>query len=254
MGIRIKKRTIYAVILSVMLFCFIMIVFLLLFQIRDVEVKGNQYLTEQEVTEWLWEDDLSTNSVYLFGKFQFTEPELLPAMSDVKVSLKAPWSICVNITEKQIVGYIIVNDDFVYFDEEGIVLEKSRDWRDDVACIEGLDVTNVELYKQLPVSKENKKMFKQLLEMSAALNQYELTPEKIICDASDLYLKFGQIYVNLGSDNFVERISQIPPILEKLGEQTGTLHLENYSESNTTISYEKDVVPGEKKEKTGESE
>lgn len=254
MGIRIKKRTIYAIILSVMLFCFVMIVFLLLFQIRDIEVKGNQYLTEQEVTKWIQKDDLSTNSVYLWGKFQFTEPELLPAMSAVSVSMKAPWHVRVDVTEKQIVGYIIVNDEFVYFDEDGIVLEKSPEWREDIACIEGLNVTSAELYKQLPVSKENKKMFKQLLDMSASLNQYELAPEKIICDESDLYLKFGQVYVNLGSENFPERISQIPPILEKLGEQTGTLHLENYDESNATISFEKDVVPEEKKEKTDESE
>lgn len=254
MGIHIKKRTMYAVILSVMFFCFVMIVFLLLFQIREVKVKGNQYLTEQEIVEWVQQDDLSTNSVYLWGKFQLTEPELLPAMSSAEISMNAPWSVTVKITEKQIVGYIIVDDDFVYFDEDGIVLEKSREWRDDIACIEGLDITSAELYKQLPISKENKKMFKQLLDMSATLKQYELTPGKIICDESDLYLKFGGIYVNLGSDNFSQRISQIPPILEKLGEQNGTLHLENYDEKNTTISFEKDVTPEEKKEKTDESE
>lgn len=254
MGIHIKKRTIYAIILSVMLFCFVMIVFLLLFQIREVEVKGNQYLTQQEVEEWIFEDDLCTNSVYLIGKMRFAKPELLPAMNDAEVHMKSPWSVRVDVDEKQIVGYIIVEDDFVYFDEEGIVLEISREWRDEIACIEGLDVTSAKLYEELPVSKDNKKMFKQLLEMSSSLKRYELTPSKIICDESDLYLKFGQVYVNLGNENFANRISQIPPILEKLGEQKGTLHLENYDESNSTISFEKDVTPEEKKEKTDESE
>ena len=254
MGIHIKKRTIYAIILSVMLFSFVMIVFLLLFQIRNVEVKGNQYLTQQEVEEWLFEDELAMNSVYLIGKFQLAKPELLPAMNDASVSMKSPWSVAVNVEEKQIVGYIIVDDDFVYFDEDGIVLEKSREWRDEFACIEGLNVESVTLYEELPVSKGNKKMFKQLLEMSSSLKKYELTPTTIICDETNLYLTFGQVTVNLGNENFAERISQIPPILEKLGDQKGTLHLENYDESNTTISFEKDVETEEKKEKTDESE
>lgn len=254
MGKRIKKKTMYAIILSVMLFCFIMIVFLLLFQIRSIEVKGNKYLTEQEITEWIQEDEFSTNSVYLLGKYYLTEQELLPAMESVKISMKSPWSVAIDVEEKKIVGYIIVGDDFVYFDESGIVLEKSREWRDDVPWIEGLDVKNVELYKELPVSKESKKMFKQLLEMSESLKKYELAPSKIICDGSALYLKFGSVYMNLGNENFTERISQIPPILEKLGDQTGTLHLENYGESNTTISFENGVIPEEKKEKTDESE
>lgn len=254
MGIRVKKRTIYAIILSVMLFCFAMIVFLLLFQIRTIEVKGNEYLTEQEVVQWLQEDELSTNSVYLLCKNYFAQQELLPAMADVKVSLNAPWSVTVDVEEKVIVGYIIVDDDFVYFDEDGIVLEKSREWREDVACIEGLGVTSVEVYKELPVSKENKKIFKQLLDMSASLEKYELTPDTVICSDSELFLKFGTVYANIGNEKVSERISQIPPILEKLDGQTGTLHLENYDESNTTISFEKDVIPEEKKENTDQSE
>lgn len=258
MGTRIKKRTIYAIILSVMLFCFVLIIFLLLFQIRKIEVDGNKYLTNQEVADWVQEDEFSTNSVYVLVKHYFTDVELLPAMEDAKVSMKNPWTIKVNVEEKKIVGYIIIDDDFVYFDENGIVLEKSREWWDDVVCIEGLGVQSVELYEELPVSKENKKVFKYLMEMSEALEKYELVPDKVVCHDSQLYLYFDNKCVILGNDNFAEKISQISPILEKLGKKKGTLHLENYDESNTTISFEKGVLPEieeeEKKEKNSKSE
>ena len=75
---RIKKRTIYAIILLVMLICFVMIGFLLLFQVRKIEVEGNQILSKQEIADWLQQDEFSTNSVYLLCKYHFTDYEMLP--------------------------------------------------------------------------------------------------------------------------------------------------------------------------------
>lgn len=250
----IKKRTIYAIIFSVMFLCLIVIAFLLLFQIRNVKVVGNKYVSDQEVIDWVQSDELATNSVYVFCKFRFTEYNLPAAIDRIKVTLNSPWSIKVQVEEKKIVGYIIVEDDFVYFDEDGIVLEKSREWWDDVACIEGLDVTSAQRYKELPVKEEEKKIFRSLLEMSEALKEKELTPDKIVCQDSELNLYFGSVCVNLGNENFAKRIAQIPPILEKLGNQKGTLHLENYGESSTTVSFEKADSSDGKKEKDDKSE
>lgn len=243
--VHIRKRTIYAIILIMMLFCFVMIGFLLLFQVRKIDVKGNQYLSSQEVADWLGTDELSGNSIYLLCKYNLTDYELLPAIEDVKVSLKNPWTVKVKVTEKRIAGYIILGDDFVYFDKDGIVLAKTREWWDDIPCIEGLSISEVKLYEELPISKENKKAFEHLLDMSLTLKKYELKPDRIVCQGADLYLYFGNVCVILGDDAPGERIAQIPPILEKLGEQGGTLHLENYSENSTTISFEKDVWPPE---------
>lgn len=254
MGKRIKKRTIYAVIFSVMFLCLVMIVFLLLFQIRKIEVTGNKYVSGQEIVDWVQSDELAENSLYVWCKYHFTEYELPSAIEKVDISMVAPWKIKVQVEEKKIVGYIILDEDFVYFDKDGIVLEKSREWWDDVACIEGLDVTSVQLYKTLPVSDEDKKIFQSLLEMSEALKEKALTPDKIVCQDSELYLYFGKICVNLGNSNFSKRIAQISPILEKLENQKGTLHLENYGETSKTVSFEKGVLPEEKKEKADEGE
>lgn len=240
---RIRKRTIYAIILVVMLICLLMIGFLLLFQVRKIEIEGNRYLSKQEIVDWMEEDELSTNSVYLMIKYHMMDYDLLPAMEEVKVKMKNPWTMKVEVTEKRIAGYIEFGDDCVYFDKDGIVLAQTTEWWDDVPCIQGLSVDKVTLYKELPVSKKNKKVFQNLLEMSQSLKKYELTPDKIMCSDEGLYLFFGNVCAVLGDDNFGNKIAQIPPILEKLGEQGGTLHLENYSETNTTINFEKDVLP-----------
>lgn len=240
---RIRKRTIYAIILVIMLISLFMIGFLLLFQVKKIEVYGNRYLSNQEIADWMEEDELSTNSVYLMIKYHLMDYKLLPAMEDVKVSMKNPWTMKVTVTEKRIVGYIEFGDDCVYFDKDGIVLAQTTEWWDDVPCIEGLAVDKVSLYEELPVSKENKKVFENLLEMSQSLKKYELAPDRIVCNDDGLYLFFGKVCVVLGDDNFGDKIAQIPPILAKLGEQGGTLHLENYGETNTTVSFDKDVLP-----------
>ncbi|MCI8638596.1 MAG: hypothetical protein HFG41_05490 [Coprococcus sp.] len=240
---RIRKRTIYGIILWVMLLSFLMIGFLLLFQVRKIEIRGNEYLSSQEIADWLEEDELSTNAVYLMWKFHFTDYALLPAMEEVKVSLRSPWIVRVTVTEKRIAGYIIVEDDFVYFDKDGVVLARTREWWDDILCIEGLSVDQVTLYEELPVSEQNKEAFTYLLDMNMLLKKYELNPERIVCQGSVIHLYIGNKCIILGDDDPRERIAQIPPILEKLGEQAGTLHLENYGGGNTTTRFEKDVFP-----------
>lgn len=240
---RIRKRTIYAIILSVMLACFVMIIFLLLFQVRKIEVEGNQYMSSQEIADWIGEDEKTANSVYALIKFRFTNYELPAALEDVSVSMKNPWTLKATVTEKQVAGYITMGDDAVYFDKDGIVLAKTTEWWDEVPCIEGLTVDEVTLYQQLPVSEDNKKVFSSLLEMSQSLKENELVPDRIVCSGDSLYLFFGNVCANIGEENFRERIAQIPPILEKLQGTTGTIHLENYGESSTTVSFRRDEIP-----------
>lgn len=238
---RILKRAIAKVILVVMLISVVMIAFLLLFQVRKIEVSGNQYLTKQEIADWMESDELSTNSVYLMIKYHLMNYTKLPAMEDVSVTMKNPWTMKVTVKEKRIAGYIVFKEDCVYFDKDGIVLAKTRELWDGIPCIEGLDVNQVELYQELPVSKANKKAFGNLLDMSLTLKKCELTPDKIVCSGADLYLYFGNKCVNVGHTNLEERIMQISPILEKLGDQGGTLHLEDFNDNNTTITFEKEV-------------
>ena len=134
-------------------------------------------------------------------------------------------------------------DECIYFDKDGIVLAKTKELWDGIPCIEGLEVKKVQLYKELPVSKANKKAFGNLLDMTMTLKKCDLAPDKIVCSGSDLYLFFGNKCVNVGHTNLEERIMQISPILEKLGDQGGTLYLENFNTDNITITFEKDVIP-----------
>lgn len=154
---RIIKQAAMKAILVIILVCIAMITFLLLFQVRKIEVSGNQYLSRQEIADWVQDDNWSSNSLYVMIRNHLMSHELLPAMEEANVTMKNPWTVKVTIKEKRVAGYIVSGDECIYFDKDGIVLAKTKELWDGIPCIEGLEVKKVQLYKELPVSKANKK-------------------------------------------------------------------------------------------------
>lgn len=185
---RIIKQAAMKAILVIILVCIAMITFLLLFQVRKIEVSGNQYLSRQEIADWVQDDNWSSNSLYVMIRNHLMNHELLPAMEEANVTMKNPWTVKVTIKEKRVAGYIVSGDECIYFDKDGIVLAKTKELWDGIPCIEGLEVKKVQLYKELPVSKANKKAFGNLLDMTMTLKKCDLAPDKIVCSGSDLYL------------------------------------------------------------------
>ena len=156
---RIIKQTAMKAILVIILVCIAMITFLLLFQVRKIEVSGNQYLSRQEIADWVQDDNWSSNSLYVMIRNHLMNHELLPAMEEANVTMKNPWTVKVTTKEKRVAGYIVSGDECIYFDKDGIVLAKTKELWDGIPCIEGLEVKKVQLYKALPISKANKKAF-----------------------------------------------------------------------------------------------
>jgi len=216
---------------------------LLLFHVQEIKVSGNQYLTDQEVAEWVQKDKYTTNALYLWAKFKFGAPELHPNMETLEVKLMNPWTISVRVYEKKMVGFVFDRNNMVYFDREGNVLEISMEFRDGVPLIEGLTANTAKLYQSLPVADE--KVFDAILEVTRMMEKYELSADRIVCIDSELYLYFGSICVRVGAENLENRIIQIPPILKKLEGKKGLLHLENYQDSNSMINFDENVWPDE---------
>ena len=79
---RIIKQAAMKAILVIILVCIAMITFLLLFQVRKIEVSGNQYLSRQEIADWVQDDNWSSNSLYVMIRNHLMNHELLPAMEE----------------------------------------------------------------------------------------------------------------------------------------------------------------------------
>lgn len=231
-----KSHKIYAFFV-LFLGCVIMIVAVfLLFYVQKITVKGNEYTTEQEIIEAVRNDRYSVNTLYILGKYALGKGEVPPCLQRMKVRMEAPWSLRVTVEEKSIAGYIQNGDKYAYFDKEGLIVFESAALIEGLPYIEGIDVGEIKLYQRL--KSDDTRIFEQILEASKEAAKYELSSAKIVCEGDEICLDIGKIRVCLGKNVSAEQMAQVPPILEKLGEREGILHLENYSEMRGTITFE----------------
>lgn len=221
---------------------------LFLFETRQIVVSGNQYCTEQEVTQWLRQDPYSRNSLYVLWRYNQKEAELPPAVEQVKVVLRSPRKVEVQVKEKVFAGRIEYREQSLYFDRKGVASLVAPDVIEGVPYVEGLEIETekLRLGEVLPIT--DKEVFSGIGMLTELLGKRELVPDKITCTGTEITLHFNGIRAQIGSGGFPEKLAQIPPILEKMNGlyagQTGVLHLENYSVSDGSIRFVPDTAAG----------
>lgn len=251
---RKKKKNSNLLYMFVVSFLGIVIVSLcviLLFKVQKIEIKGNDYCTSKEIKEMVQNDKYSVNALYILAKYMTGKGEVLPCFDSVRVTLRAPWHVKVEVKEKAIVGYLADGKENVYFDKDGLVVYISSEVLKGLVRVEGLPVKNKKLYQQMESSDAD--IFEEILETTQELKKYEITPKKLVCKDGNIYLHINNVRVSLGNTVSAEKIAQIPPIMEKLGRKKGILHMENYSDSRETITFEKKKA-SKKKENDAEKE
>lgn len=230
-----RKYGLYALLVGLIAAAILALSVFLLFHIQKIEVTGIEMLTQQEVSDWVKSDTMSGNSLYVLWKSKFRPDELLPMMKSAEISMKNPWTIKVKIEEHKLLGGILYENEYAYFDEEGTVLKKQTESIPGIPLVEGLGVKKVVLNHK--VKAENRKVFSYVIQVGKVVEKWELSPEKIVFNGTEATLHFGMIAVNIGDENFDDRVAQIAPILEKLQGKSGTVHLENFTMQSTLISF-----------------
>ncbi|MGN1165040.1 MAG: cell division protein FtsQ/DivIB [Lachnospiraceae bacterium] len=238
-----KRLRLYALAVILLGIAIICLSVLLLFRVRTIEVAGNEYSSDKDIVQMVQDDQYSVNSLYIFGKYMIGRGQVLPCFESVKISLKAPWTVEVTVEEKQIIGYVLNNKEYIYFDKEGLVVKKGNEKIEDAVCVEGIQADSINLYE--PLKEGKSAFFEEILETTKELKKYDMNIKKIVCKDDRIYVYIKKVCVSLGSTVSAEKIAQIPPIMEKLGNKKGTLHLENYSEDRSTITFNKGEFPKE---------
>lgn len=237
-----RKKKIWPAVLAVAgVLVLVALIVVFLFRTRTYEISGNSYYGDTSVTTWMEKDRLSVSTLYLFVKYNFTNPDLPSGVEEMNVSLKNPWTVCVTVKEKEMAGYVDYDGAYLFFDKNGTAVIRSKKLIEGVPYIEGLtfDASKVELGKTLPVEDES--VFDKIVDVSRYLREYKLSPDRIVCGGAGIQVYFGNVEVMLGNENYDLRIAQVPPVLEKLQENypdiAGTLHLENYNDSSASIRF-----------------
>lgn len=241
---RKKKKSrfwhyLYAIVVMFLTVANITLATLLLTHTQNIQVTGTKYSTKSEITSWIKEDPLTTNSLYTYFKFRSGSYNLPIYLEGVTVKLAAPWSVKVAVREKSIIGCMIMGQSYVYFDADGLVLQKTASYDETVPLIEGMEIEEAGQYEKLKVN--NEKVFDCVVEISKEIEKHELFPDRLVWDEDGMNLYFEQICVKIGKSNFDEKVLQLTPILEKLEGESGILHLEHYTSDSSNISFEKNT-------------
>ena len=146
----------------------VLIMFLPAFRVRNVHVEGNVVLTDQEILEAAgFEYDahlMSGVSGNIFdiirldyGKTEERIKKENPYVEDIRITIKLPSTVDIQIKERSKVCYVRTPDGYAALDKDGIVLELSSfdSGRTVQPVICGLNVTYAELGKPVKISNMN---------------------------------------------------------------------------------------------------
>lgn len=250
------------------------LLFLFLFRITTVTVEGNIHYTEDEIKAMVMEGFLSDNTLVLSISKREVEYENVPFLNSIQVQMTGRDSVRIRVNEKSVVGYVEYEDEYWYFNREGIVVEccsspamtaeeriakeESEKMRSEAEAqgiasavsaeltvknyvpeIRGFSFEKVVLGAQLPV--EDDSIFNTLYSLNQMMNKDNIPADFVLFDeAYNIYLYYGDAEVRLGQDDHLEdKMSTLASIMPQMEGMSGILHLENYSSIDTGVVFEK---------------
>ncbi len=213
------------------------------FIVKEVEVVGNEIYSDEQIETWALNDEYSWSSLYVVLKNRFQKQEEIPFVDSIVITLNSPTSVQIEVIEKSILGYVYISSlgQNAYFDQDGFVVELSTDVIDGTMKIIGLDVEDAELYEKHDL--ENNKILNTLLTLTQLLEKYDREPDCIYIQGSDILLSYGSIQVDLGTGTLLnEKIQRMDQIFPQIEDQTGTLHLDILTDSDSDVYFKQDEL------------
>ncbi len=244
----------------------LMIMFVLLIlvigslRIGEINVIGNETYTDEEAIALIFDESYKYNPIVTFVLNRFFEHKELPFIEDYDIRLNGPFSCDLIIYEKSIVGYISYMNSYMYFDNDGVIVENSMEELRSVPEITGLSFGHIVLNKALPV--EDDEVFSEIMNITQQLGSYGIESKEIHFDSDgdvSIFILDGDVEVLLGANSGIDAklmaLRDMLPEIEARGLK-GTLDLEDYiEESNNGVSFRvrsDDTEAGEKDETESE--
>ena len=220
----------------------LLVVYVLLthYAIKNVIVDGNRHYSASEIQSMVMTGYFGDNSLYLSMKYKNKEIEGIPFIETMDVVVQSNDTIRISVYEKALAGCVEYLGRYMYFDNEGVIVEASKISTQGIPQVTGLDFDHVVLHEKLPV--ENNEIFKDILTITKLLNKYNIISDKIQFDDSySVTLGYKKVKVKIGElENLDEKLMQLQYILPSLENEQGTLYMQNYTLDKKTITFERE--------------
>lgn len=241
-----KRRAIAAFIIEVVLGLAILIIGSGLFVlyacgVEDVVVEGSTIYTDQEIEDYVLQGDYTNNCVYNVLHNFFKPRKDIPFVDNVKVTMTGLNTNKITVTERTPFGYATTNEGAValYFDEDGRITDISDKMLSNVLVWQDV-IPSGEAVGEKVVDDDV--VLSSFLETARGLKANEVVLNSIrIDDGHNIFGQKNNIKINFGLKNDMDdKCKRLSIILPQIENQSGTLHLENFSPENTDIVFKKE--------------
>lgn len=231
-----KKKGMLAGIIATVVVIMLLLLFTC-FHISDIEVTGNRHYSKDQIKNFVLENGYIDNTVLLMLKNKINPIEDIPFIAKLDVEYVNAHKITITVYEKAMAGCVEYMNSYVYFDQDGYVLEISERKLEDAPCITGMFFSTMELHEKLPI--EDKDRFKLILKLTQLIQKYKLKIDSIhFTTEGEIVLQHEDIRIELGDGSILERqLIDLEQILQGLVGKKGTLDMRDFEVMNGKASF-----------------
>ena len=228
----------------VLAFFIILIVLVLVgvfgFQTKDIQITGNERVTDDKVKELIQCDKSYGNTLILWLINRKIDISSEPLLLGIRLSIENPQKVVVHVREQQLVAAVKNNDQYSYVNEKGRIILTQDDKIPDIPMLDGIQIKSAENGDVLTANDDT--VLDSILNIAALLNEEEIIADTIGITSDGGYdLVMGRVTVLLGKDIYMEeKLSELKDLLPNLDGLSGTLHLEEYDSTKDSIIFTKD--------------
>lgn len=159
------------------------ILFSPLFSIRSIEITEMEQYSKAEICAKI---GLSEGmNLFAFNRFSAKKKLLKdPYIEDLKIKWKLPNTICLEIQERKVRGYVPYMGSYLYIDEYGRVLDVQTSFHDPLPVVKGLDFSGG-WQKGALLSVKNQESFDVIVKIAQLMTKYNLLDIVVEIDVSD---------------------------------------------------------------------
>lgn len=213
------------------------VVILLLIPAGKIRFEGNEYYSEEELWDSIFQDEKPRYFVVRLGEWLGKHKEI-PFIDHYELEFGSERRITVRLYERSLAGYLRFQDYYLYFDWSGTVVESSRQLLEDVFEVTGLGVAHAVVGEKLPVADSNvidtvltigQFLKKESIRWKNEEKRFSELATRIRFSSEGVFVELEDVEVFLGGDeNMDAKLFLMADILPELAGRKGVLYLDNY--------------------------
>lgn len=180
--------------------------------------------SEQEIKDYTLDKWYEHYWILIRWYYKYRKVEPLPYLEKISVNVTDDGKVEIRAYEKMPIGCILEMGNYLYFDNDGIIVSSKKQNVENLPIITGLEYTRVTLYKRFETQKSD--LFRVVMNIVQQLKKYGIVADEIHFGTEEqVTLMCGGNRFELGTrETYDVQIQMIRGILDRIGSQETKYH------------------------------